>query len=150
MLKWQRKALQLRTPYYGNAQKRHGFGVGSTIHYYDEASWGLEKESLPTIVDWRPEHEDYKSWQLDRFADRILWESIDAGHKSGQYPAVLMFEHIKERRKKEIYVASGIPDETVTHDLSPDGQTMYWRTHPKGRTVNDEELRKRSGSSFYR
>lgn len=140
----------VRVPYYGNAQKNHGFGVGSTIHYYDEASWGLEKENLPTIANWNPTRDDYKPYQLDRFADRILWDSIDAGKKSGDVPTILMYEHLKERRKREIYVASGTPDETLTNELSPDGQTMYWRTHPEGRKVNSEEIRNKHGSSFYR
>lgn len=120
----------MRIPYYGNSQVNHGFGIGSTFHYYDPNSWGLEKEKLPAIDEFRV-GENYSSWQLDRFADAILWNDDPRRHN------ILMFEHLKERRRKEIYTASGTPDETVTSNLSADGHTMYWRTHPSGRKVRE-------------
>jgi hypothetical protein len=136
-----------RTPRYGNAQKRHGFGVASSMKYYDEP-WGLAKEDLPSIDEFDPD-ESYTPYQLDRFADAILWDQI-LGFPNSEYPMILMHEHLQERRRREINVASGTPDETITNDLSADGQTMYWRTHPKGRPVNSWEQREKNGATFYR
>lgn len=127
----------MRIPYYGNAQARQSFGVGSTIKYYDPSSWGLEKERLPSPDSFDPTYK-YTPWELDRFADAILWEQIQKGHRNFSDPVILMYEHLQDRRRREIYTAKGIPDETITNSLSPDGQTIYWRSHPHGRKlIND-------------
>lgn len=136
-----------RTPYYGHTQKNKSIGVGSTIQVYDPASWGLEREHLPQLTELR---ESATPWELDRFADVILWEDIEAGNKNFHEPVVLMYEHLKERRKREVYVASGTPDEAITDELSPDGQMIYWRSHPRGRKVNDIVQRKTNKASYYR
>src|SRR6516164_10496238 len=120
----------MKTPYYGHKQVNHSFGVGSTIRWYEGlVGRRYEKANLPDPEDFNP-NATYTSWQLDRFADAILWQDKKP-HL--HYPAILMYEHLQSRRKKEIYVASGIPDPTLTHDQSPDGQTIFWRSHPKGR-----------------
>lgn len=139
----------MRVPYYGNSQINQSFGVGSTIHYYDSNSWSLNKEDLPDPATFNP-IKSYTGWELDRFADAILWQEIEKGKKNFEDPVILMFEHLKERYRREVYTVRGIPDETVTHDLSPDGQTMYWRTHPKGRKVTTAEQQKKNSASFYR
>jgi hypothetical protein len=134
-------------PYYGHAQKRHSLGVGSTIKDYDPASWGVEKHELPELKElWGAT----TPWELDRFADVILWNDIDNGRSNLQEPVILMYEHLKERRKREVYVASGTPDEKITNELSSDGQMIYWRTHPRGRKVNELKQRKKNRASYYR
>jgi hypothetical protein len=140
----------VRTPYYGNSQINQSFGVGSTIQTYDPNSWGLRKEELPITTMFNPVEEDYTPWQLDRFADAFLWEQIDQGNRNYEDPCILMYEHLHARRKKEIYVASGTPDQTFALHHSPDGQMLYWRTHPQGRAVNSEEQRKSNAAGFYR
>lgn len=140
----------MRTPYYGHTQKNKSFGVGSTIKDYDPNSWGEIKSELPEIESF-DESKPWTPYQLDRFADRILWNDIDSGRDHLVEPCVLMYEHLKARRKKEIYVASGVPDATLMSEaLAPDGQFMYWRTHPQGRKVNDKEQREKNGAGWYR
>jgi hypothetical protein len=140
----------MRTPYYGNTQKNKSIGVGSTIKDYDPSSWGEKKEDLPQLEEF-DQREKLTPWQLDRFADRILWNDIEGGRQNFDEPVVLMFEHLHERRKREIYVSSGVPDSALMAEaLSVDGQFMYWRTHPQGRHVNSLKQRKKNRASWYR
>lgn len=139
----------MRVPRYGHIQMNKSFGVGSTIKDYDPNSWGLDKRLLPLMSEFS-ENEELTSWQLDRFADRLLWDDIEEGNDHCQEPYILMYEHLKERRKREIYVTSGKPDKVLMASLSADEQFMYWRTHPKGRSVNSKEQREKNGAGWYR
>jgi len=138
----------VRTPFYGHSQKNKSFGVGSTIKDYDPHSWSLRKEDLPSVDDFDSEAE-YTPWELDRFADAHLWEALRTT-PNWHDPVVLMHEHLHERRKREIYNAEGKPDAAITKDLSPDRETMYWRTHPRGRKPNSDRSRKKNKASYYR
>jgi hypothetical protein len=58
-------------------------------------------------------------------------------------PYVLSAEQYRDRMRKEVYVANGVPDPSIA-------QGMYWRTHPQGRKVNTAVQRKVKGRGFYR
>ena len=61
---------------------------------------------------------------------------------SGDHP-ILFEEHLHQRRRREIYNATGIPDPSIKIGI-------YNRTHPQGRKVNSPEQRKKNGASYYR
>jgi hypothetical protein len=100
----------------------------------------LEVEDFDPDAPWKP-------WELDVWADVFLRADEK---RMEEEPAILFEEHIHERRRHEIYVASGTPDTELTNATSKDGQTMYWRQSPVGRKVNSEEQRKTNGASYYR
>lgn len=100
------------------------------------------------MAEIHPSYE-YTSWELNELADELLREDARNERPIGEYPAILFNEHLYHRRKREILSTSGVVDEALTNELSPDGQRMFHRTHPEGRKVNSPEQRKR-GSSFYK
>lgn len=94
---------------------------------------------LKEVPDFE-EDVEYTERQLLLLAEKIL----RADSKPPQeYPAVLFYEHMKDRWRREIYTSNGIPDPSIV-------QGIYWRTHPNGRKVNSDEQRKNNGASFYR
>ena len=97
---------------------------------YDE----VEPEQAPEYVEGRR----YSKYELSLMADELL-----AGQHLLGHPVFLTKDQLKQRRKREIYVSTGIPDPSVTSGL-------YWRTHPQGRKVNSDEQRQKNGSGFYR
>jgi len=56
---------------------------------------------------------------------------------------ILFEEHLKNRRRREIYNSMGVPDPSIQSG-------MYNRVHPQGRKVNSDEQRAKHGASFYR
>jgi hypothetical protein len=96
----------------------------------------------PDWKDWVPEYvpgRKYTKRELTLMAELML---VEDPKPNNQYPAILTYKTYKDRLKREIYVASGIPDPSIV-------QGMYWRTHPEGRKVSSEEQRKKNGASFY-
>lgn len=97
----------------------------------------------------------YSQTALARFTEAILRH--DARNRepiNGENP-ILFEEHLYNRRRREINVASGTPDDLKGLWDKPgvtrgDGQVLYNRTHPQGRKVNSEEARKKHGASWYR
>lgn len=104
--------------------------------------------------DFDPEKE-YKSSELEDFADAFLRRDAKENNPiSGENP-ILFEEHLYNRRRREILVGSGTPDDIQGLDDERgvhrgDGQKIFNRTHPRGRKVNSEEQRKKNGASFYR
>lgn len=77
----------------------------------------------------------YSQRELILLAEKIL----DADPKPAkEHPAILFMDRLLERRKREIYVASGVPDPSVVRG-------SFNRTHPNGR-----KLRTGKGEGFYR
>ena len=102
------------------------------------------------LDDFDPSGE-YTVLQLDLWADAFLRQQINDGKPNTEEPVILLEEHETDRRKREIYAASGkVSDEMLTELQSPDGQMMYWRTHPGGRKRNDSFRVEGSKASFYR
>ena len=56
---------------------------------------------------------------------------------------IVFEEHLQQRRRREIYNTTGVPDPSIKAGI-------YNRTHPQGRKVNSPEQRKRNGASYYR
>jgi len=56
---------------------------------------------------------------------------------------ILFEEHLQQRRRREIYNATGTPDPSIKIGI-------YNRTHPQGRKVNSDAQRKKNGASYYR
>lgn len=118
----------------------------------DERGYGHSQKHdfLPDPDDFDPT-QTYSKIELDLFADAILWRDVQNGRRNFHDPVILFEEHELERRKREIYVWTGTPTETVLADFeSPDGQRMYWRSHPRGRRMNSEEQKKKNRASWYR
>jgi hypothetical protein len=102
----------------------------------------LRRADLPP--EWRTpiliEGERYSRAELAFIADEMLRADFKVRPNS-DYPVVLLEEHLKPRRKREIYVGNGIPDPSVASGL-------YNRTHPEGRKFHtDPAMRKEHG--FY-
>lgn len=57
--------------------------------------------------------------------------------------AVLLEDHLMQRRKKEIYTTEGTPDPNIVSG-------MYNRSHPQGRKINTDKQRREHGASYYR
>jgi hypothetical protein len=104
------------------------------------------KEALADLEPFNPDRKDYTDRELSMYADQFL---RDAGYNDTDAP-ILFQEHIEPRWRKEVRVESGTPDESITHALSKDGQTMYNRQHPQGRKVNSKQQRETNGASYYR
>lgn len=96
------------------------------------------------------EEERYSPYELDLMAEEILRAharsiDVETGKPTGikgDNP-VLFEEHIQARKRREIYNQNGTPDPSIN-------EGMFWRTHPQGRKVNNDEQRKKHGASFYR
>lgn len=107
--------------------------------------------------DFDPEKEDYTGSELEDFADALLREDAKENNPiNGEHP-ILFDEHLYNRRRREILVESGIPDDSLHIEKASrpgayrdTGAPMFNRTHPRGRKVNSEEQRKKNGASFYR
>lgn len=120
-----------------------------------------QRFSKPEPVDFSDfsEEEDYSARELEAFADALLRADSRQFTNYSREHGILFAEHIYTRQRREIGNASGVADPTLTASLqdkqkpgrhSGDGQTMYIRTHPRGRKVNSREQRKKNGASYYR
>lgn len=107
----------------------------------------------PETLD--PENLDYSNRELEDYADAILRKDAkDENPIHGENP-ILFEEHLYNRRRREILVTSGTPDEIQGLDDERgihrgDGQKIFNRTHPNGRKVNSEHQRRKNGASYYR
>lgn len=93
---------------------------------------------------------EYTPRELEELATEILKEDAKQNRNIREHPAILFDDHLYHRKKREILADAGTLDGTLTNELSPDGQRMYFRTHPKGRKVNTAEHRKQHGASYYK
>ena len=105
----------------------------------------IKKEDLPDPDTLDP-HGNYTEEELMLFTEAILRR--DREENGGESPGILFADHINNRKRREVTVP--VPDETITHAQSKDGQTMYNRTHPEGRKVNSDKQRRVNGASYYR
>lgn len=86
----------------------------------------------------------YSRWHLSIMADKILYEAAQAeGCKSRFGHGILCRQQLIDRKKREIYVNTGVPDPSIASGL-------YFRSHPQGRRVNSPEARKKNGAGYYR
>jgi hypothetical protein len=97
----------------------------------------------------------YSMTAVGRFTEAILRHDARTREPINGENPILFEEHLYNRRRREINVASGTPDDLRGLWDKPgvtrgDGQVLYNRTHPQGRKVNSEEARKRHGASWYR
>lgn len=113
-------------------------GIFTAIDGKPRTTPRLTKESLRDIAPEYVEGHKYTNFQLTLMADVLLRDDPKPKYES---PTILFAEHLKERRRREIYVGSGTPDPSVESG-------MYWRTHPEGRSARDGERRTHDG--FYR
>lgn len=101
------------------------------------------------------EKTDYSNRELEDFADAILRKDAKENNPIHGENPILFDEHLYNRRRREILVNSGTPDEIQGLDDERgihrgDGQKIFNRTHPQGRKVNSEHQRKTNGASYYR
>jgi hypothetical protein len=143
-----RQAKVASFPRYFEGKRVKAMLPGSLIATQDPASWGVHKNLLP---DPNTDPVGKTPWELDRIADAILWRDIDGGRGRAnfQHPVILMYEHLMDRRAREIYAKDGLIDPTLTRLLSPDGHMLYNRTKPNGRKHSTLEERKK-GFSYYK
>ncbi len=60
----------------------------------------------------------------------------------GENP-ILFEDHLRARKKREIYCKEGSPDPEIVSGI-------YNRSHKDGRKINTEEQRKKHGAAYYR
>lgn len=101
------------------------------------------------------EKKDYTSAELDDYADALLRKDAKENNPIHGENPILFDEHIYNRKRREIYVNAGVPDEIQGLDDERgihrgDGQKIFNRTHPQGRKVNSEHQRKKNGASYFR
>lgn len=102
-----------------------------------------------------PEKEDYTQRELEDYADALLRQDAKEDNPIHGDNPILFEEHLYNRRRREILVTSGTPDDIQGLDDERgihrgDGQKIFNRTHPQGRKVNSEHQRKKNGASYYR
>jgi hypothetical protein len=56
---------------------------------------------------------------------------------------ILLEEHLRERRSREIYTEIGTPDPSIVRGL-------YFRAHPEGRKLSSAAQRRDSAAGFFR
>jgi hypothetical protein len=92
------------------------------------------------IPEFDPRYEfEYSARELLLLAEKILLEDPKPAHEA---PAWLSANKLRQRQRREIYVANGTPDPSIVSG-------MYWRTHPDGRPWVPEDIRRSTGASFY-
>lgn len=107
----------------------------------------------PETLD--PEKLDYTNRELEDYTDAILRADAKENNPIHGENPILFEEHLYNRRRREILVTSGTPDDIQGLDDERgihrgDGQKIYNRTHPQGRKVNSEHQRKKNGASYFR
>lgn len=78
-----------------------------------------ELESLTTRLLWTVRKEEKEAEEFNPDSEHNLYFSGQWGN----------------RRRREVMNEVGTAEPTITHDTSPDRQTLYWRSHPEGRKV---------------
>ena len=84
----------------------------------------------------------YTPSELDDIATAILREDAK-NNPIKEYPKILFEEHIRNRWRREVQTAAGVPDPSIV-------QGQFYKSHPQGRKVNSDEARKVHGAGFYR
>ena len=107
----------------------------------------------PATLD--EEKTDYTARELEDYTDAILRADAKENNPIHGENPILFEEHLYNRRRREILVTSGTPDDIQGLDDERgihrgDGQKIFNRTHPQGRKVNSEHQRKKNGASYYR
>jgi hypothetical protein len=102
------------------------------------------KDALEELPPFDPNGQ-YTERELAMYTDQLLREAGSPAESP-----FLFQEHIEPRWRKEVYPTGGTPDATITNSLSPDGVTIFNRTHPDGRKVNSDTQRRSNGASYYR
>ncbi len=113
-------------------------------------SWNRRRQK-PDHIEFDPEKAKagkYTKTQLEIIADQMLREQAneieeETGKKRGLKgdDPILFYEHLRQRRRREIHSNSGMVDPSVVSG-------MYWRSDPSGRKVNNEAARKK-GAAWY-
>lgn len=123
------------------------------------SQWYRYRKPEPVDIETFDDTEDYSNRDLEGYADAILRADSKTFSNYSREVGILFPEHVYTRQRREIGNSSGIADPTLTASLqdkqkpgrhSGDGQTMYNRTHPRGRKVNSPEQRQKNGASWYR
>jgi hypothetical protein len=114
-----------------------------------------DKEKGGKHVEFDPKKSGYSRAALERFSEAILRADAKTREPINGENPILFEEHLYNRRRREINVASGTPDDLRGLWDKPgvtrgDGQVIYNRTHPQGRKVNSPEARRKHGASWYR
>jgi hypothetical protein len=112
--------------------------------------YSFRKDALAELPEFDPNRTDYTERELAMYSDMLLRAADKDFNDAHEDCPVLFQEHIEPRWRKEVPVASGTPDATITRSLSKDGHTMYNRQHPQGRKVNSKEQRRDNGASYFR
>lgn len=104
----------------------------------------------PDLLETFDPEGSYTNAQLNELADAFLMRDAKTVDEETGKPRgikgkdpILFEEHLRSRRRREIYVTAGIPDPSIESGL-------YNRSHPQGRKVNSEKARREQGASFYR
>jgi hypothetical protein len=119
-------------------------------------SWQRRFTRDPVDPDtFDPENNDYTGRDLEDYADAILRKDAKEDNPIHGENPILFEEHLYNRRRREILVTSGTPDDIQGLDDERgihrgDGQKIFNRTHPQGRKVNSEHQRRKNGASYYR
>lgn len=80
------------------------------------------------------------------------WFQGEGQRRDIRGPNPILFEsHLYNRKRREIYVESGIPDPAFTMDrFGRPTHGQYNRSHPEGRKINTKSQREKNGASYYR
>jgi hypothetical protein len=80
------------------------------------------------------------------------WFQGEGQRRDIRGPNPILFEsHLYNRKRREIYVESGVPDPAFTMDRhGRPTHGLYNRSHPDGRKINTKDQRARNGASYYR
>ena len=113
-------------------------------------SWNRRRQK-PDYIEYDPEKAKagkYTKTELEVIADQFLREHAnevdeETGKKRGLRgdDPILFYEHLRQRRRREIMSNSGSVDPSVVSGI-------YWRADANGRRINSAEARAR-GAAYY-
>lgn len=107
-----------------------------------EPSPQFDEETNEPVLDEEGDQLVINYIELQCEGDHRWYQGEGERRGIGGKDPILFESHIADRKRREIMVASGIPDPGLVSGL-------YNRAHPQGRRVNTPEHRKATGSSFY-
>lgn len=108
-------------------------------------------------IEWAVQIDPNGDFQVDENGDLLyvafpelkcpeqhIWAKGEGKRRGIQGENQIIFEnHIKDRRRREIYTSLGTPDPSIQRGI-------YNRIHPQGRKVNTDEQRKKHGAGWYK
>lgn len=113
-------------------------------------NWNRRRQK-PDHIEYDPAKAQaggYTKTELEVIADQMLREAAneiepETGKKRGLKgdDPILFYEHLRQRRRREIHSSSGSIDPSVVSGL-------YWRAAPDGRRVNSVEARAKGAAYF--